>query len=145
MLDRAAHLEDRIPHIGRILRLRRQELLQIFVLDDEAARQRLVGVDIGRDRLDTGRCATANDADRRGWRDGHLAGKALHHAHVGRIGAGAAFLGQHDRGIVGAGRDVLEHLEIPRFRHGALKGDALLLQEGVEAHDPHADRAFAPG
>ena len=73
MLDRAALLEDRIPHRGRILGLVLKQCLEVRVLDREAARQRLVGVDVGRDRLDAGRGAAGDDRDRRGRRDRHLA------------------------------------------------------------------------
>jgi hypothetical protein len=42
-------------------------------------------------------------------------------------------------------QEVLEHFEVEGFGHRAFKGDALLLQEGVIAHDAHADAAFAHG
>ncbi len=102
-----------------------------------------MGIDVGWDRLDTGAGAAADDADRRGRRDRHLAAEALHHAHVGSIGAGPAFLRQHQTGFVCLGCDPLEHLEVEGLGHRALKGDILLLEVRVEAHHPHADRAFA--
>ena len=55
-----------------------QELLQVRVAHHEGARQRLVLVDVGRDRLDAGRGAAADDRDRRRRRDRHLVGEALH-------------------------------------------------------------------
>ncbi len=55
--------------------------------------------------------------DRRGRRDRHLAGETLHHAHVGGVGAGPALLGEHHRGLVDLGADVLEDLEVPALRH----------------------------
>src|SRR5690606_16181870 len=63
VLDRAAVLENRVPDVGGILRFRLEQLLQIGVLDRETARQRLVSVDVGRDRLDAGAGATADDRD----------------------------------------------------------------------------------
>jgi hypothetical protein len=50
MLDRAATLQDRVPDRVAVLGLGDQQLFQIRVLDREGARQRLVGVDVGRDR-----------------------------------------------------------------------------------------------
>src|SRR3546814_11192713 len=57
-----------------------EQSLEMRVADREAARQRLVGIDIRRDRLDARAGAAADDADRRGRRDRHLAAEALHHA-----------------------------------------------------------------
>ena len=51
MLDAAAMFEDRVPDIIAVLRLLDQQLFEIGILDREAARQRLVRIDIGRDRL----------------------------------------------------------------------------------------------
>src|SRR5690606_24645582 len=108
VLDRAAALEDRVPDVGRILALRSEQLLEVRVLDHKRARQRLVRVDVGRDRLDARRRAAADDADRRGRRDRHLAAETLHHALLGRVGAGAALFREDHRGLVGLLVDVLE-------------------------------------
>ena len=145
MLDRAAMLEDRIPHRVRILRLRDQDLFQIGVLDRERSRQRLVGIDVRRDRLDTGAGAAADDADRRGRCDRHLAAEALHHADIGRVGAGATLDRQRHRRLVHLRADMLEHAQVPRLGHRALKGDAAGLEEAVEAHHAQAHRALATG
>ena len=45
MLDRAAVFEDRIPDIGGILALRRQQFFQIGIFYAEAARQGLMRID----------------------------------------------------------------------------------------------------
>ncbi len=147
VLDRAALLEDRVPHAGRLsFDFSLEQLLEIRVLDREAARQRLVGVDVGRDRLDAGAGAAADDRDRRGRRDRHLAAEALHHAHVGGVGAGPALLREHHRRLVDLRADVLEHLAGSRLLAIApSNGSAARLQEGVEAHHAEADRALALG
>ena len=145
VLDAAALLEDRVPHLLAVLRLLLEQLLEVRVLDREAARQRLVGVDVGRDRLDAGAGAAGDDRDRRGRRDRHLAAEALHHAHVGGVGAGPALLGEHHRRLVDLGADVLEDLEVPALRHRPFERQVARLEEGVEAHHAEADRALALG
>ena len=145
VLHAAALFQDRIPHRVGILALPVQQGFEIGVLDREIARQGLVGVDIGRDRFDAGAGAAADDADRSGGRNRHLAGKAFHRPGFRRIRAGAAFLRQQQAGFIGAGRDVLEHLQVPRLGHGAFHADALGLEEGVEPHHPQPDAAFAAG
>ena len=52
MLHRTALFEDAVPDVGRILRLFGEQLFEIGIFDDEAARQRLVRIDVRRDRLD---------------------------------------------------------------------------------------------
>ena len=145
MLDAAAPLEDRIPDIGRVLALLVENLLEIGVLDDERARQRLVRVDVGRDRFDAGAGPAADDADRRGRRNRHLAAETFHRAGFGSVGARPAFLRQHQRGFFRLGADMLEHLEVPHLGHRAFEADALGLEEGVEAHHAEAHAAFAHG
>ena len=145
MLHAAALFEDRVPHIGGILALLAQKFFEIGVLDDEAARQRLVRVDIGRDRFDTGARAAADDADRRGRCDRHLAAETFHRAHFFRIGAGPAFMREDQRGFFGLAADMFEHLEVPDLRHRPFQRDILRLQEGVETHYPKTDRPFAHG
>src|SRR3546814_13102064 len=61
MLDRAALLQDGVPRLLAVLGLGDQQLFQIGVADDEAARQRLVRIDVGGDRLDAGGSAAADD------------------------------------------------------------------------------------
>merc|ERR1712137_1412242 len=49
-------LQDRYPDIVSVLALALKQLLQLLVLHGEGARQRLVRVDVCRDRLDPCRC-----------------------------------------------------------------------------------------
>src|SRR3546814_14246686 len=63
MLDRAALLQDGVPRLLAVLGLGDQQLFQIGVADDEAARQRLVRIDVGGDRPDAGGSAHAYDRD----------------------------------------------------------------------------------
>src|SRR3546814_2762616 len=57
----AAFFEDRVPHRVAVLRLVDEQAFEVRVLDPEAARQRLVGIDVRRDRLDAGAGAAADD------------------------------------------------------------------------------------
>ncbi len=66
--------------VGGVGALAGQQFLQIRIAHREGARQGLVGVDVGRDRLDAGRGAAADDADRGGRRDRDLVAEARHHA-----------------------------------------------------------------
>ncbi len=145
VLDRAFVFEDRVPDGVGVLALFFEQALQIGVLDRERARQGLVGVDIGRDRLDTCRGAAADDRDRRGRRDRHLVRETLHHAAIGRVRAGALFFGQQFGSLVGFAAQVFEQAHVPRLGHGGFKRHALRLQEGVEAHQAQTDRALAGG
>ena len=115
------------------------------IADGKAARQRFVRVDIGRDGLNTGAGAAADDRDRGSRGNGCFAAKALHHAALFGIRAGAAFRGEQHRRFVHLGGNVLEHLEVPRFGHGAFKRNVARLQEAVEAHNPQADRTLPHG
>src|SRR3546814_14790649 len=64
-----------VPDAVAVLRLVDEQAFEVRILDHEAARQRLVGVDVRWDRLDACAGAAADDADRRGRRDPHLARK----------------------------------------------------------------------
>ena len=123
MLDRAALLEDRVPDRVRCSSPSRSSSFSRYGLRDrEAARQRLVGVDVGRDRLDAGDGAAADDLDRRGRRDRHLAAEALHHAAVGGVGARPALGGEHHRRLVRPGREMcLKILQVPRSSPSRLR------------------------
>ena len=145
MLHRAFVLEDRGPDFRRVEAFPVQQGFKLLVLHRERARQGLVGVDVGRDRLDAGRRAAADDRDRRGWGDRHLVAEAGHHAGVTCVFAGATLLGELDRGGIGALTDRLEDLVVPDLRHGAFHGDVHLLQERVEAHHAEANRALTLG
>ena len=105
----------------------------------------LVGVDVGRDRLDARAGAAGDDRDRRGRGDRHLAAEALHHAHVRGVGAGAPFLGEHQRRLVDLGADMLEDFACSTLGHRPLERDVARLEEGVEAHHAEADAALALG
>src|SRR3546814_10204836 len=59
MLDRAALLQDGVTRLLAVLGLGDQQLFQLGVADDEAARQRLVRLNVGGDRLDAGGSAAA--------------------------------------------------------------------------------------
>ena len=48
-------------------------------------------------------------------------------------------LGEFDRGCIGTGTDVLEHLLVPDLRHGAFHRHIHGLQERVKAHQAKAD------
>src|SRR3546814_7071711 len=63
MLDRAALLQDGVPRLLAVLGLGDQQLFPLGVADDEAARLRLVRIDVGGDRLDAGG-SDAADEDR---------------------------------------------------------------------------------
>src|SRR3546814_3301218 len=52
VLDAAAAFEDRVPDRVAVLRLVDEQRLEVRVADREAARERLVRVDVRRDRLD---------------------------------------------------------------------------------------------
>ncbi len=143
VLDRAFLLQDRGPHRVGVLALLGEQALQVRVLDREGARQGLVAVDIGRDRLDAGARAAADDRDRGGRRDGQLVGEALHDAPVGGVGAGPALFGQDAAGLVGLAAQVLEDAHVPGLGQGGLEGHVLLLQERVEAHQAQANRPLS--
>ena len=145
MLDAATLFQNRVPDIVRILGLLVEQLFQIRVLDRPRPRQRLVRVDVGRDRLDAGARPAADDRDRRGGCDRHLAREALHHAHLGRVGAGAALDRQRHRRFVGLTADVFEHAQVPRLGHRAFHRQAARLEEAVEAHDAQPNRTLALG
>src|SRR3546814_12804001 len=108
----AAFFEDRVPHRVAVLRLVDEQAFEVRVLDHEAARQRLVGIDVRRDRLDAGAGAAADDADRRGRRDRHFAAEPLHHALIAGVGAGAALLGEQHRRLVDLRADMLEDAQV---------------------------------
>src|SRR3546814_13159347 len=72
VLDAAAAFEDRVPDRVAVLRLVDEQGFQMRVADREAARERLVRVDVRRDRLDACAGAAADDLNRPGWRDCHL-------------------------------------------------------------------------
>ena len=145
MLDAAALFQNRVPDIVAVLRLVDEQRFEMRVADREAARQRLVRVDVRRDRLDARAGAAADDRNRRGRRDRHLAAETLHHPLIGGVGAGAAFLGEQHRRLIDLRADMLEDAQVRRFRHRALEGQAARLEEAVEAHHAKADRAFAAG
>ena len=145
MPDRAAVFEDRVPYRVAVLGFGDEQFFEIGVLDDEAARQRLVGIDVGGDGFDAGAGAAGDDRDARSGSNRHLARKALHDAHVGGIGAGAAFGRQIHRRLIDLGADVLEHFQVPRLGHGAFEGQPARLIEAVQAHDAKADGTFAFG
>ena len=69
----------------------------------------------------------------------------LHHAALLGVQAGTLLLGQNAAGLVGLATQVLEQAHVPRLGHGAFEGDALALQEGMEAHQAQADRTLALG
>ncbi|MNN43656.1 hypothetical protein D3C81_1579040 [compost metagenome] len=127
VLNRAFVFEDRVPHGLGVDALFAQQFLQVGVLDRERARQGLVRIDVGRDRLDARRGAAADDRDRGGRGDGQLVAEAFHHALFGGVQAGALFLGQHAAGLVGLAAQVLEQTHVPRLGHGRFKGHALTL------------------
>src|SRR3546814_136603 len=143
MLDRAALLQDGVPRLLAVLGLGDQQLFQIGVADDEAARQRLVRIDVGGDRLDAGGSAAADDRDRRRRRNRHLAREAFHHAHVGRVGARAALLRKHHRGFVHLSVAVLDDLQVPALGHRSFKREAASTAEAVEPYHANADGAIS--
>ena len=145
MLDRTFVLQDGAPHRLGVDALFVEQALQIGVLDRERARQGLVGVDVGRDRFDAGRRAAADDRDRGGRGDRQLVAEPLHHAALLGVQARALLLGQPAAGLIGLATQVLEQAHVPRLGHGAFEGDALTLQEGVEAHQTQTHRTLALG
>ena len=122
-----------------------QYLFEEWVAHNEGPGQRLVIVDIGRNRFDPRARATANDADGSGRRNRHLVRKALHEAVFCGIRAGAALFGEQAGSGVSLGADMLEHPHIPNLRHHAFEGHIQRLQEGMVAHHPKPDRAFPHG
>ncbi len=138
-------LQDRLPHLVPVLPLVAQQALQVAVLHRERPRQGLVGIEVGRDRLDAGGRAAADDRDRGRGRDRDLVGEALHGAGIGGIRAGAALHRQHHAGRIGPLLDVAEDAQVPRLAERALERDAHALEEAVEAHDAEPDRALAHG
>ena len=145
MLHRAFLLDDGLPDFRRVHALGCQQFLQIGIAHREGARQGLVGVDIGRDRLDAGDGAAADDADRGGRRDRDLVAETGLHALLRRVRAGAALFRQDIRRRISFAAYLLEDAQIPGLGHGAFQRDDLGLQEGVEAHHAQADRALAQG
>ena len=113
MLNRTALFQYAVPDIGRILRLFLQQFFEIGVLDDEAARQGLVRVNIGRNWLNTRAGAAADDRNRCSWRNRHLAGEAFHHAHFFGVGASTTFVGEHHRCLIHLRADMFEELHVP--------------------------------
>ena len=113
MLHAAGLFKDAVPDIGRILRLFLKQFFQIGVLDDEAARQSFVRVDIGRDWLDTRAGAAADDRNRCGRGNRHLAGETLHNAHFFGIRTCTAFVGEHHGCYVDLRADMLEEFHVP--------------------------------
>ena len=101
-----------------------------------------MGVDVGRDRLDAGRGAAADDADRRRGGDSQLVGEAFHDPGRCCVQTRAAFGGKHLAGRVGLGLQLGEDAAVPRLGHHALERHAELLQHAVEAHQAQPDRTF---
>ena len=143
MLHRALVREDRLPRVLGIQPLRAQHLLQRRIAHAERARQRLVRVDVGRDRLDAGAGAAADHRDAGGGRDRELVREALQHAAFGGVGAGAAFFGECARRRVGLAPQMLEHAQVGGARQRALERNAVVLQPGMKAHGAEAHRALA--
>ena len=100
-------------------------------------------VDVGRDRLDTCRRAAANDRDRSRRRDRELVREARHHACIFSIRASAALLCEFHGRSIGAAADVTEEAVVPDLGHCRFHRHALLLQEGVEAHQAQTNAALA--
>src|SRR5258705_7477983 len=80
MRDRAFVRDDRLPYLGGVGALAGKKLCKVRVAYRERARQRLMRIDVGWDRLDAGRGATADDADRGGRRERELMTERCHHA-----------------------------------------------------------------
>lgn len=100
-----------------------QELLKVAVADGEAAGEGFLEEDVGGDGFDAGAGVAGNDGDGGGGGDCHFIGEAFHEAVIGRVGAGAAFLGEGFRCEVGAGADVFEDFDVPGFCHRGFEGD----------------------
>ncbi len=101
-----------------------------------------MGVDVCRDWLNASRRSTTDDRDRCCWGHGHLVAETGHHADVTGILTRPPFFGELDRSRIGTLPDVLEHLLVPDFRHGAFQRHIHCLQEGVETHQAETDRTL---
>ena len=94
VLHAALGQRDRGPDFLVVHAALGEQLLQVPVAHGEAAGQRLLQEDVGRDRLDPGLELPAMMRDRGGRRDRHLVGEALHDAVVRGVRARAALLGE---------------------------------------------------
>ncbi len=146
MLDRAAALEDRRPDALAVLRLVDQQPLEMRIADRDRARQRLVGVDIGRDRLDAGRGAAADDRDAtRSARSPSCTRSAPSRPCRPRRGRGRARWRASATPRSTWAWICLKILMFHDLGHRAFERDGARLEEGVEAHHAEADAALALG
>src|SRR5688572_7337163 len=100
---------------------------------------------IRRNRFDTCASSTCNNTDASCRSNRSFARKPFCAANILRVGASAPLIGQFNRRMIYTFLDMVEELEVPCLCHDALKGNALGLQEAVEAHDSQAYAAFPHG